>query len=64
LLLLCSLLLRGTLLSKKLHIDLGEVGHCWLDDNLTGGCDWLDVDIYFFSLSGCLLYVGKDLVGF
>jgi hypothetical protein len=62
--LLCSLLLRGTLLSKKLRVDLGEVGHCWLDCNLAGRHNWLGVDWYFFSLECCLLDVREDLVGF
>jgi hypothetical protein len=50
------------LLSEELYIDVGWVGH-YLNDNLTGGCNWLDVNWYLFSLSGCLLYEGKDLVG-
>jgi hypothetical protein len=44
LLLLCALLLRGTLLSKELCVDLDWGGHYWLDFYLAGGCNWWDID--------------------
>jgi hypothetical protein len=61
--LLCTLLLRGTLLSKKLRVDLSEFGHLWLNDNLAGRCDWLYVDWYVFSFDSCLLDIEENLVG-